>query len=142
MISLDWTLILQFINFIVLLYLLNRILFQPLRAMMEKRQDTIAGSHAHARDLQADIDDKMNRYQQQLAEAKKLANEERAHIRKLALEEESKMLATAQSRAGARMDQIREQVGQETRRASQTLKKQSTALAQQIATKILGRSLT
>ncbi|MBD1399885.1 ATP synthase F0 subunit B [Pelovirga terrestris] len=142
MISLDWTLILQFINFMVLLYLLNRILFQPLRAVMDKRRETIDGSHARARDLQADIDDKMSRYQQQLAEAKKQANDERGQIRKLASEEESKMIAAAQSNAGARMDQIKEQVGQESARASQTLKKESTALAQQIATKILGRSLT
>ncbi len=142
MISLNWTLILQFINFIVLLYLLNRILFQPLRAVMDKRRETIEGSHARARDLQADIDDKMNRYQQQLSEAKKLANDERAELRKLAVEEETKMIATAQSNASGRMDQIREQVGQESTRASQTLKKQSAALAQQIATKILGRSLT
>lgn len=141
MISLDWTLILQFINFIVLLYLLNRILFKPLRAVMEKRHNTIEGSHARARDLQADIDDKMSRYQQQLSEAKKLANDERAQLRKLAVEEESKMIATAQSNASGRMDQIREQVGQESTRASQTLKKESTALAQLIATKILGRSL-
>lgn len=142
MISLNWTLILQFINFIVLLYLLNRILFQPLRAVMEKRRETIEGSHAQARDLQADIDDKMNRYQQQLAEARKLANDERAQLRKLAGEEESKMIATAQSNASARMDQIREQVGKESARANQTLKKESASLAQQIATKILGRSLT
>lgn len=141
MISLNWTLLLQFLNFIVLLYLLNRILFQPLRAVMEKRHETIEGSHAHARDLQADIDDKMHRYQQQLAEAKKVANDERAQLRKLAVEEESKMIATAQTNAGARMDQIREQVGQESARASQTLKQQSAALAQQIATKILGRPL-
>ncbi len=142
MISLDWTLILQFINFIVLLYLLNRILFQPLRTVMDKRRETIDGSHARARDLQADIDDKMNRYQQQLSEAKKQANEERAQIRKLAVEEESKMIAAAQSNASARMDRIRERVGEESARASQTLKKESTTLAQQIATKILGRSLT
>jgi len=141
-ISLDWTLILQFINFIVLLYLLNRILFKPLRAVMDKRRETIDGSHARARDLQADIDDKMNRYQQQLSEAKKLANDERAQLRKLAVEEETKMISTAQSNAASRMDKIREQVGQESTRASQTLKKQSAALAQQIATKILGRSLT
>ncbi|NCU31333.1 MAG: hypothetical protein EOM23_00020 [Candidatus Moranbacteria bacterium] len=142
MISLDWTLILQFINFIVLLYLLNRILFKPLRAVMEKRRDTIEGSHARARDLQADIDDKMSRYQQQLTEAKRLANDERAQLRKLAVEEESKMIATAQANAVGRMDQIREQVGLESTRANQTLKKESTALAQLIATKILGRSLT
>lgn len=109
---------------------------------MEKRRDTIEGSHGRARDLQADIDDKMSRYQQQLTEAKKLANDERAQLRKLAVEEESKMIATAQANAVGRMDQIREQVGLESTRANQTLKKESTALAQLIATKILGRSLT
>ena len=142
MISLNWTLILQFINFIVLLYLLNRILFRPLRAVMEKRRETIEGSHARARDLQADIDDKMTRYQQQLTEAKKLANDERAQLRKVAHEEETTMIDTAQANAGARMDQIRKLVARESSEASQTLKQESSSLAQQIATKILGRSLT
>ncbi len=142
MISLNWTLILQFINFIVLLYLLNRILFQPLRAVMEKRRETIEGSHARARDLQADIDDKMTRYQQQLAEAKKLANDERAQLRKVAHEEETKMIETAQTNAGARMEQIRKLVARESDEASKTLKQESKSLAQQIAVKILGRSLT
>ncbi len=142
MISLNWTLILQFINFIVLLYLMNKILFQPLRKVMEERHETIAGSHAHARDLQADIDEKMSRYQQQLAQAKKMANDERAQLRRLASEEESKMIASAQSNANVRMDQIREQVAKESGRANQTLKEQSAILAQQIATKILGRPLT
>ncbi|MFO7765326.1 MAG: ATP synthase F0 subunit B [Pelovirga sp.] len=142
MISLNWTLILQFINFIVLLYLLNRILFVPLRAVMEKRRETIDGSHTRARDLQADIDNKMSRYQEQLAEAKKQANEERAQLRSIAHEEETNMLETAQTNAGARMEQIRKRVTQESDEASKTLKQEATALAQQIATKILGRSLT
>lgn len=142
MISLNWTLILQFANFMVLLYLLNRILFRPLRAVMDKRRETIDGSHARARDLQADIDDKMSRYQKQLAEAKKLANDERAQLRKVAHEEEAAMIETAQANAGGRMEQIRKMVAQESASASEKLKQESSILAQRIAAKILGRSLT
>lgn len=142
MISVNWTLILQFLNFIILLYLLNRILFRPLRAVLEKRRETIDGSHARALALQSDIEAKMNRYQQQLTEAKLLANEERAQLKKVAHEEESNMIATAQKSAAIKMQQIRERVGQESAQASATLKRESATLAQQIATKILGRSLT
>lgn len=141
MLDFNWTLILQFINFMVLLYLLNRILFKPLRKVLDERQSSIDGGHARARELQADIDDKMERYQQQLAEAKKIANEERALLKKAAHEEEGKTLEVAHKNAANRLLQIKERVALESAEAGKVLKSESEAIAQQIAAKILGRSL-
>ncbi len=142
MLDFNWTLILQFINFIVLLYLLNRILFKPLRAMLDKRRSTIDGGHARARELQADIDSKMQRYQEQLAAAKKSANEERSLLKKIAHEEEAKTLNAAHQKATEKLQQIKGRVAAESAAASNTLKKEAEGIAEQIATKILGRSLS
>jgi len=140
-ISVDWTLGLQFVNFIILLIVLNKLLYKPLAKIIAERREKIEGSYARAKDLQADIDEKMARYQQQLSDAKALANAERAKLKKAASEEEAGMLAEAHEKASARLLSIKEQVAAEAADASKTLQKEAKSLAGQIATKILGREL-
>lgn len=141
MISVDWTLGLQFINFVILLIILNKLLYKPLKENMEKRRNTIDGSHARAKDLEADIEEKMQRYQQQLNEAKVLATEERNKLKKLAGEEEAKIVADAHGKANDRLQAIKGQVSDEASEAGKVLKAEAEQLAEQIATKILGRKL-
>ena len=141
MISVDWTLGLQFLNFIILMVVLNRLLYRPLKKILEERHEKISGSHAQAKALEADIDDKMQRYQQQLSDAKIEANGERNKLKKAAAEEEAKILAEAYGKATTRLQAIKSQVAGEADNASKTLKVGAKSLAGQIATKVLGREL-
>lgn len=141
MISVDWTLGLQFVNFIILLVILNKMLYKPLAKIISERREAIEGSHDRAKSLEADIEEKMQRYQQQLSEAKIAANAERSELKKTATAEETKILSDAQGKATTRLQAIKSQVGDEAAAASKTLKNEAESLAGQIATKILGREL-
>ena len=141
MISLDWTLGLQFVHFIILLLVLNKLLYRPLQKVLAERREAIDGDHAQAQALEVGIEEKLQRYQQQLSEAKQLANEERNKLKKAAGEEEAALLAVAQGKATARLLVIKSKVAEEAADASKTLKGQAEALAGQIATKVLGREL-
>ncbi len=141
MISVDWTLGLQFLNFIILLIILNKLLYRPLKQIIEERRETVKGSHARAKELEADIEEKMQHYQQQLNEAKAIANEERNKLKKAAGEEELSILSHAHGKATTRLQAIKAQVAGEAAEASQVLKTEAGSLAGQIATKILGREL-
>ena len=141
MISVNWTLSLQFVNFIILLIILNKILYRPLMNIIAERREAIDGSYARARSLEADIEEKMQRYQQQLSEAKAVASDERNKLKKTATDEEAALLAEAHSNATSRLQTIKAQVAGEAAEASKTLKGEAKSLAGQIATKILGREL-
>ena len=141
MISVDWTLGLQFLNFIVLLLILNKLLYRPLKNIIAQRREKIESSHSRAKELEADIDEKMERYQQQLGDAKTLANEERNKLKKAASEEEAALLFEAHGKATARLRAIKDQVAGEAEAASTTLKGEAKSLAGQIASKVLGREL-
>ncbi len=141
MISLDWTLGLQFVNFIILLIILNKLLYRPLQKVLAERREAIDGSHARAKSLETDIEEKMQRYQEQLSAAKLVANDERNALKKAAAEEEAKILAEAHGKATARLQKIKEQVAEEADAASKTLKSKAEALSEEIATKILGRKV-
>ena len=45
MIELDGTLVLQFVNFMILLVVLNALLFKPLRAALQARKEKIGRAH-------------------------------------------------------------------------------------------------
>ncbi|HKJ04083.1 MAG TPA: ATP synthase F0 subunit B [Geopsychrobacteraceae bacterium] len=141
MINLDWTLVLQFLNFVVLLVVLNKLLYRPLRSALEQRRETIDGSHDKAKSLQGEIEEKMARYQAQLSEAKATASQERSRLKQKAVDEESTILGEAQQKAAARLQVIKSQVADEATEASKTLKTEAKELAGQIATKVLGREL-
>jgi F-type H+-transporting ATPase subunit b len=140
-ISIDWTLGLQFVNFIVLLIVLNKLLYKPLHKILAERREKIDGSHQHARDLEASIEAKMQEYQNKIDTAKALANEERNKLKKNALEQEASILSEAHAKSGARLQTIKSQIANEASEAGVMLKKEAENLAGLIATKILGREL-
>ncbi len=141
MIKLDWTLLLQFANFVVLMLVLNVLLYRPLRAMMARRRETVEGSHARAKELASQVDEKMTRYHQQLQDAKRVGAQEKARLRQLATEEEGNILKAAQAEAGSHVLAIKDQVAAEAESARVKLQTETANLASQVATKVLGRAL-
>lgn len=141
MISVDWTLGLQMVNFLVLLFVLNSILYKPLQRILKERSHTINSARTAAKDLQADIDTKMEQYQQQLQSAKTAAAEERASLKKAAAQQESEILSAAHAKATERLQVIKEKVSEQASEASVTLKDNAKVMAGDIATKILGREI-
>lgn len=141
MINIDITLVIQFVNFIILMVILNMILYRPLRRVLQQRKETIEGNHQAAVDLEGQIEEKMALYEQQLHEAKLKGNQERATLRQAAAEEEAKVLGAAHQEASASLQQIKVKVAGEATAAREALKAETTALASQIASKVLGREL-
>lgn len=141
MINIDITLVIQFVNFIILMVILNQILYRPLRRALQKRKETIEGNQQAAVDLEAQIEEKMARYEQQLQDAKLKGNQERTAMRQAAAEEESKVLGSAHQEASASLQQIKVKVAGEATAAREALKAETSTLADLIASKVLGRAL-
>ncbi|MDO3378473.1 ATP synthase F0 subunit B [Geoalkalibacter halelectricus] len=141
MIDFNWTFFLQLANFLILIYLLNVLLFRPLTRVMDERKQATTGGHQRARDLEEQIQAKMAAYREQLQAAKAEAATERAALRLAAGEEEARILGAAHQKAADQLKAIRNQVDQEAAAARQSLRDSAGQLAQQVASKVLGRSL-
>ena len=141
MINIDGTLLIQFVNFVVLMVALHFILYKPLRAMLQQRKETIDGSHQHAKDLAVQVEEKMAAYQEKLQEAKVKAGQEKAVLRNEALGQEATIIGQAREAAATALDSIKEKVSVEAEAARKTLRSETEALATDIAAKLLGRSL-
>ena len=141
MIKLDWTLFLQFANFMLLLVVLNALLYKPLRAVLAARKATIDGDLAKARALDEEIQAQVAEYEAKLQEARQRGGQERMALRQAALAEEAKMLGAANEKASQRLQSLKEQVAGEAETARQGLRSETEGLARQVAGKVLGRSL-
>lgn len=141
MIEVNWTILLQFFNFVLLMWLLNTLLFRPLRAILAQRKETVDGGHARARELKEQIEEKMARYQEQLQQAKLQGNAEKAALRSAAAREEAEILTAAHATATSHLQSIKGRVRAEADAARGALQAETEALAAQVATKVLGRSL-
>lgn len=141
MINIDWTLLLQFGNFLVLLLVLNALLYRPLRAVLAQRKATVDGAYDRAKTLEESINDKMTRYQAQLKAAKDKGAQEKAELRMAAQAEETKVLQAAHASANEKLDRIRTQVATEAEGARTALQSEAQNLAGLVAAKVLGRSL-
>ena len=71
MINPDITLIIQMINFLILLFLLNLILFRPIRNIMKERNQIIQNFNSDITSLTDEAEDSMERFEQKVLEAKK-----------------------------------------------------------------------
>lgn len=141
MISVNWTLGLQIFNFLLLLFILNTVLYRPLRAVLAKRKETIEGDHGRARGLQQQIDEKMASYQERLQAARVKGNEERAILRAAAGKDEAEILGAARLVATEKLQQLKVRVASEADAARTALRSDVDALATQVASRILGRAL-
>jgi F-type H+-transporting ATPase subunit b len=141
LIELNATLFIQFANFFLLIFILNMLLFRPLRKVLRERREVVEGSHATADSLASKITAKMAEYEARLAEAKVKGNDEKNQLRTAALEEEKTLLDEAQDMAGQKRTVIRKQISKEMTGARKILKSEADALGQEVASKVLGRAV-
>jgi F-type H+-transporting ATPase subunit b len=78
-IQLNFTLFIQLINFLALLFILNAILYKPILAKMRERDAQIRKDREKALELEENVQLQENQHQEALAKARRTAAEERPH---------------------------------------------------------------
>jgi len=140
-IKLGVAILIQFVNFCVLMAILNVLIYRPLREVLRKRKETITACTGSAEALESQIEEKMGRYQEQLQAAKLKGSQERHEMRQAAAQEEARILGAAHEAASAHVQSIKQKVADEAGAARKVLQGQTEEIAGQIAAKVLGRAL-
>jgi F-type H+-transporting ATPase subunit b len=141
LINLDKSLIVQVVNFVILLIVLQKFLYKPLLAKMEERTGAIKRSLDEAQAARADA----VRQQEENAVQLRAAYAEAASIRDQALREAEeagrKQLEAAQAQARKLVEDTKAQLDGEIRRARDELRRETTDLALAVAEKLVRRTL-
>ncbi len=137
MIDLDYTIIVQFINFIITLVVLNFILIKPVRGIIKKRADTMSNLLDGAEEFNAKAEEKLAGYAKALDEARAKGTAARNAVKEAGLEKEKEIISAATGDAQAKLGEERKVIGQEADTATAALKGQVDAMAAKVAGRIL-----
>ncbi len=141
MISLNATLVVQLINFIVLLVILNALLYKPVLAKLREREARIKADRDKAEDLNRQVEEQDNRHQEELAKARQTAALERTALMDEAKKKEADILAAARSEASKIVESMKASIEKEAEEVRKSLRTEMTPLAKSITEKILGRAV-
>ncbi len=136
-----WTMIFAWCNLIILYFVLRKLLFKPVKKMIDSRQEEIDGMYYAAQKDKDDAEVMKKEYTEKL----KVANEESEQIlknaqRKAQLREEE-ILKEANVKAARTLERAREEVELEKKRAVNEVKDSVSDLAISIASKVIERDI-
>ena len=141
LISLDKSLIIQAINFGLLLFILIKLLYKPLMAKMNERTEAIRSSLEEAKAARVEAEreraEHTAKLQASLAEAQSI----RATALKDAAEEQRRLVEGARAEAGRLVEAARNEMAQDVRRARQELRQEVADLATSVAERLIRKSL-
>ncbi len=136
----DISLVYQMINFLVLLFVLNLVLYKPIRNVLLERKAKIQGMQKGAENAQRDLVAGEDTYNNGLKQARAQGLKKKEAFIEEASKEEKEIIDRINKKAQANFADIRKQVAQETEQARKALEAEVDAFAQAIGEKILGRA--
>jgi F-type H+-transporting ATPase subunit b len=142
MINIDIVFLFQTVNFLVLLFLLNILLYKPIRKVMAKRDAEISAAREKTISVDTDVREKMAAYERKLREVKAGATEERGQMVREARSEETMILDAARRDATDTLTDIRNVIRKEAEESEGFLRDRADALSRVISEKLLGRRLS
>ena len=141
LIDVDLTVVVQFVLFLVLFVIGNRLLFQPYLQLRAQRKAGIEGARAEAGRMTAQADAKLASYEKEIAMARERAGEEGRKIRLEGIAHEREVTSAARAQAQTAIDEAQATMRRETDEARAQLMPQADALARTITSKLLGREV-
>ncbi len=141
MIDLDWTLFMQIGNFLVLVFLLNMVLFKPIRGVIQARRQQleglatdVSGLSAKEQELRGDID-------AEITAARKTGLGKRDMLKAEGGAVEASLVEAAKKEAEAQWTTMEQKIKDDLAAARQDLQPQVQSFAADLAAKILGRAI-
>lgn len=125
------------LNFLVLLYLLNIILFKPLLRLFTEREGTINNSLNAARDLEKKKDEALLQMNRELKDAHKKAREIFETMRVQGIERQRELLEAASSEASGLIYNSRTDLKKEAGRVRQQLRADAEKFSDEIVRKLI-----
>lgn len=141
MIQLDWTIALQMLNFLILVWALNYVAYRPIRGILAKRKEKVDGLENGIDRFEKDAMEKSNAFQAGIREAREKGLKMREAMEEKARQEEQQMIERINEKARQDLEDLRERVARETREVRQSLESQIEFFANEISKKMLGRTV-
>jgi F-type H+-transporting ATPase subunit b len=137
----DGSIIIQIVNFLFAIWVLNVLLYRPIRKILAQRKEKVDGLELAIETSNKDVKEKDDAFSSGIKEARARGIKEKSGLLQQAADEEKSIIADINRKAQAELSQIREQIKKDTEVAREGLQKEIESFANQISEKILGRAV-
>lgn len=141
-INLNVTILIQAINFLILIFLLSKFLFKPLTKFLADRSAGIARSLAEAKTAHEAAAKAHEEYQARIRETQREIAAVREQGQREAEAERQRLLKASRDEAERLVAQAKAEIEAETKRARAALREEAAGIALAAAERLLGRSVT
>lgn len=136
----DISAVYQMVNFLVLLFLLNLVLYKPIRNIILERKSKVSTLSSGVEAASANLETKKDDYKKGLSQARGEGLKQKEVFIEEASAQEKEIITRINQKAQANFAQIKAQVAEETEQARKALEAEVEAYAKAIGEKILGRA--
>ena len=137
----DGSVIIQIINFLFLIWVLNILLYKPIRKILTQRKEKIDGLELSIITSDKDALEKDEAFAAGIKEARAKGLREKEVLVQQAMDEEKTIIADINRKAQAELAEIRGKIKKEAEVARESLQKEVDNFANQICQKIIGRAV-
>ena len=137
----DASVFIQIINFVFAIWVLNLLLYKPIRKIVKQRKEKVDGLELSIETSAKDAREKDEAFAAGIKEARSKGVEKKNALMQEGADEEKSIIADINQKAQAELAQIRETVKKEAGVARESLQREVDGFADQISEKILGRAV-
>jgi len=140
MVSMDGSLFIQIVNLIFLIWILNVVLYKPIRKVLIQRKEKITGFEQSIDTTEKDVKERDDAFKDGIKDARVKGLNEKGVLLQEAGDEEKKIIEEINKRAQANLAEVRKKVAKDVHVASESLQQELDSFANSIGEKILGRA--
>jgi F-type H+-transporting ATPase subunit b len=137
MLEFNWTFFASAINFLVLLFILNAILFKPLLKIMKEREDTVKGNLDSARDMTGKREESIAGLNRELAESRSKAKDIFESLKAEAVSKQKEVHSAAEAEAASILEKARAEIKAEAEKARKALRADVDKFSDEIVRKLV-----
>lgn len=141
MINVDGSVFIQIVNFIFLIWVLNIILYKPIRNVLAQRKEKVTGLEQSIETFNYDSKEKEEAFNAGIKEARAKGLKEKEALVEEASQEEKSIVEKINEKAQADLAQIRSSIAKDTESVRASLQQEIDSFADAIVKKILGRAV-
>ncbi len=142
MISINATLLAQVIHFLILMFILNRLMFQPLLKLIRDRKEYTEETSNKIESIVNDTERLRQEFISKENDAKKNATQERSEYRGAGIVEGSELIEGSRKEVGAIKVKADKEIETEVSKTQLLLHDEAAALAGEITEKVVGRRIS
>lgn len=141
MINVDVTLFIQMGNFLLLMFLMNIILYRPIRRLVSERNQFVREQREDIEQADADAADAVQAFEDRIREARAQGRLKVQEMKDAAYLVEKELLEKAHQSSAAELQAVKARIQRDIGAVREQLQQQVQAFSKDLAQRILGRSL-